>query len=55
MQLHPATFNEAVLRGLVQLSGKAQSSVSRQSSVEVVHGDDRSNAFENHVRHDERI
>jgi hypothetical protein len=30
-------------------------SISRQSSVEVVHGDDGSNAFENYVRHGERI
>lgn len=54
-QMHSATFSEAVPHGLVQFGRKALSPVSRQGGVKVAHGDDGSNALENHVRHDARM
>ena len=53
VQLHPAPLDEAVLRGLVQFGCKAQASIAREGSVEVVHGKDGSDAFEDHLSHDE--
>lgn len=52
VELHRPPFGEAILRWLVEFSRKAQPSVSGESSVDIVHGDDGSDAFEDHLGHD---
>lgn len=54
VQLHRTPLDEAILRGLVQFGCKAQASISRECSVEVVHGNDGSDALEDDLSHDEK-
>lgn len=54
MKLHSAPLDETVVSGLVKLGREAQPYVSREGGVQVVHPDDGSDAFEDHLIHDER-
>ena len=51
VQLHPTALDEPVLRGLVPFRRKAQAPISGEGGVEVVNARDRSDAFEDRLRH----